>query len=152
MWTQRESDIFMLAITLWRESRGEMTMWKTQRAIGWVVRHRVESTWDHRNTYQDVCDEPWQFSSLTAPGDPNLVKWPKSDDVIWRGCLAVAETVIPGCAPPCQIVWEPEQDVSDPVPGAVFYHDARLPAPPAAWGPVTLVATIGNLSFYRMGT
>jgi N-acetylmuramoyl-L-alanine amidase len=82
-----------------------------------------------------VVAKKWQYSSMTAPGDPQLIKWPTSADPEWSQCLQVAIDALDGrLVPTC--------------PGADSYFDVSIPAP--AWAkPEMFVAKIGRLSFYN---
>ncbi len=132
---QREVDAVFAALCLWKEARGEPLAAKVAQV--WVQRNRVEAHWIHDECYQDVASHPYQFSGMTAPGDPNLAKLPESSDLAWRACLAVVEMVM---------VATPEQDSTQ---GAVFYHDISIPGAPAAWGPVVRTNQLGRLVFYK---
>ncbi len=132
---QREVDAVFASLCCYREARGEPLAVKIAQL--WVLRNRVEAHWIKDETYQDVAAHPHQFSGMTAPGDPNLVQWPRSDNLSWRSCLAVAETVM---------TTQPDQDSTG---GAVYYHDMSLPGAPSAWGPVIKTVQIGKLIFYK---
>jgi N-acetylmuramoyl-L-alanine amidase len=134
MTSQQDIDIIITALTLYREARGELEA--VRIGVACVIRNRVHARWISDQTYQDVCVHPWQFSGMTAPGDPNLIKWPRSPDGAWLGCLAVAEGIV-------------KEQTADTVAGAVFYHDISLPGPPDGWGQVLLVAQLGRIKFYR---
>ena len=83
-----------------------------------------------------VTTKPWQYSSLTDPHDPQLTKWPSSNDPAWDQCLGVATAAI-GAAEP------------NPVPSATHYHDISIDLP-TAWGKATLLRQIGRLLFYSL--
>src|SRR5271170_5366480 len=106
----------LVAIALWREAQNQ-----TDAAIlgvACVMRNRVTLAHD----IVHVVTQPWQFSSMTAPGDANLIKWPETGDAAFVRCCAVVDSVF-GSAP-----------VADVTGGATFYFSPPLTAPPSAWG------------------
>jgi N-acetylmuramoyl-L-alanine amidase len=127
-------DIVMTALCCWREARGESFNAKIAQVC--VVRNRLYRKWGGCASALEIVTKPWQFSAMTAPGDSNLVKWPKPSDPYWLDSLKVAEYVLVEYAP-------------DPTGGAVFYHDVSIEGPPAAWGNVKLTEQIGKLKFYK---
>jgi spore germination cell wall hydrolase CwlJ-like protein len=131
---QSAVDIVMAALTCWREARGEPFSAKVGQL--WVMKNRAQRHWMHDSTVQDVAIRKWQFSAMTAPGDPNLVKWPGSADPSWIECLMVADQVLSG-------------QIDDPTGGAVFYHDVSIQGPPPAWGTVVETIRLGKLIFYE---
>ena len=137
----------LLKIMIWREMRGVPEAWG---AVAWVVRNRVNhSSWWGR-TIVEVVTHPWQFSSMTAHGDPNLTQWPKEDST-WEGIgKAVDEVLFPGAT------WDGKNCVTvaanpspDPTNGATLYFTKPLTEPPIAWGQVVKTAEIGRVQFYR---
>jgi N-acetylmuramoyl-L-alanine amidase len=131
---QRSIDIVFAALCCWREARGCSDAERLAQLC--VIRNRVHAGWLGDYTYQDAVCHPWQFSGLTAKGDANLVKFPKSEDRHWIRILELAEEVVSGRA-------------VDPTGGAVFYFSKPLTAPPAAWGNVKHCVDVGELHFYR---
>lgn len=120
----------MLAITGFREARGEGR--EGIRAVLHVIRNRVNAgygDWDH------VITKKWQFSSLTAPGDSQLVVWPDSPDPIFETCMNLAEEVFNNTDP-------------DITAGSTHYFNPHVVLPDWAAG-MQLMATIGNHVFYR---
>lgn len=132
---QKSLDIFFAALCCWREARGED--FKTKCAIIGVMQNRADMKWAGRSTVQDIVCQPWQFSGMTAKGDPNLVKFPKAGDQAWKDCLDAAESIL----------GDGGIDLSR---GAVFYHDVSIPGPPTAWGPVEKTVQLGRIVFYRL--
>jgi N-acetylmuramoyl-L-alanine amidase len=131
----------LLAITLYREGRGEggSDLHAKQDAlegIAWVVRNRVTAKW---GDWDHVITKKWQFSSLTAPGDSQLVVWPDSPDVIFELCMQVAEAVFNGVG-------------ADPTNGALYYYNPKTAT--SQWfidnvvNKLTKTATIGNHEFF----
>jgi cell wall hydrolase len=125
---------FIIALCEWKEGSDQPA--EARNGIGWVVYNRVKmQTWWGR-TPLNVVVQPWQFSSFTAPSDPNLTRWPRSGDVAWQECLASAKGIYDGAIP-------------DPTDGAVYYYSKPLTSPPHGWGPVTETKTIGEIHFCK---
>jgi len=118
---------FVMALTLWREARGASHA--ARIGIASVIRNRTTP----RKDVVAVCTQPWQFSSMTAPGDPNLIHWPATGDPQMQDCLSIAaQTLGP-----------------DTTAGATFYFTAPLTEPPKAWGNVVGTVTIDGVHFYK---
>jgi spore germination cell wall hydrolase CwlJ-like protein len=132
--------IVFLALCIWREARGEMI--PTKQGIAWVVKNRVDQEWGRQKTFQDVVTAPWQFSGMSAIGDPNLVKYPKSYDQTWKDSLEIARTIIP--------LKGMDTSRQDPTKGAVFYHDISISGPPKGWGNVEETYRSGRIIFYKL--
>jgi len=110
----REASAFMLALVGWREARGEVL--PVRIAVMYSVLNRVERpAWWGRSVLE-VVGKLWQYSALTAPGDPNLIKWPRHDDAVWWATFHSAYDVL-------------EYRVANPMPGADSYHDVSIPQP-----------------------
>lgn len=125
----------LLKIDVWREMRGVPEAWA---AAAWVVLNRVNHPgWWGRDIVSTLTHK-WQFSSMTAPGDANLVQWPQEDQT-WEGISYQVDCVLDGTTP-------------DPTDGATYYFTRPLTEPPAAWGTVFHTATIGGVQFYRQAT
>ncbi len=121
----------LLALCVWRESRGES--YAAKRGVVDVVLNRCKMSprEGFRPTVTENILKPWAFSSF-MDGDPNSLKYPTASDVSWRECAAAAQST-----------------EADSTGGAVFYFSRPLTQPPAAWGKVYHTATIGGLQFYR---
>lgn len=129
---RRAADVVFLALTGWREARGE-----THEGIAGVMHacmNRVERpSWWGRDLLS-VLFKKWQFSSLTDPNDKQLTTWPTWTDPSWLRCLVIADGVLEG-------------SIANPVPGADSYYDISIPAP--KWAKTArLVAQIGRLVFF----
>jgi hypothetical protein len=122
---------FILALTLWREGRGVSLA--ARSGIASVIRNRAQKRSD-RNTAA-ACIAPMQFSGMTAPGDPNLVKWPSEFDPQWAECVSIAQT-----------------SGIDRTGGAIFYFTAPLTEPPEDWGRVVGTVVLDGVHFYRPDT
>ena len=106
----------MLALTGYREARGEG--YQGMLAVMCVIRNRVTAQmgdWDH------VITKKWQFSSLTAPGDSQLVIWPDSPDAVFEAAMGLAEQVFNGT-------------IEDITRDALFYFNPAItPASSSFW-------------------
>lgn len=105
---------FYLALTVWRESRGASH--EAQLAVAYSILNRVNrpSWWGH--TLDEVVTKKWQYSSLAAPGDPQLIVWPHLSDGSWLAAIKVAEAALEGTE-------------ANPVPGADSYYDDSITTP-----------------------
>lgn len=119
------------ALTAWREARGEDS--EGMRAVLHVILNRLNlRRWgdaDH------LIESKWQFSSMTAPGDPMLVQWPDSPDPVFAKALELANLIYTG------------KDV-DPTGGATHYFNPRVVLPTWA-ASMKKTATIGHHIFYK---
>lgn len=126
------SDLFMLALCMYREARGDGVTGMT--AVGCVVRNRVNR--DGTTYYAEVV-KPWQFSSITATGDPQLNKYPAEADTSWMVAQKLAMQITSG-------------DIVDTTRGATLYYADSIPFP-KSWNPAAVQATVtvGNQFFFR---
>jgi spore germination cell wall hydrolase CwlJ-like protein len=132
--TQYIADVFFLALTAWREARGES--YEGQLAVAYSILNRVQRPSWWGDSVQSVVTKKWQYSSLTDPKDAQLAAWPREDDVRWRECMQIALDVVNG-------------DVGNPVPGADSYYAVSIPAP--KWATQDrFVRQIGNHRFYNL--
>jgi energy-coupling factor transporter ATP-binding protein EcfA2 len=121
-----------------REARGATQEAKV--AVAFTVLERIALHGWMGKTVEEVLGRKWQYSSLAAPGDPQLIKWPDSEDPSFQECMAVASAVLGG-------------DVPNPVPGATHYYDSSITPP--KWAPVAtfcgkIVSPHGNaLMFFK---
>lgn len=125
----------LLAIDIWREDRGGLTH-ASRVGVGWVVRNRATHPKWWGRTIVEVITHRWQFSSMTAPGDPNLIQWPQENTLSWKDSEKAAEEVI-------------GKDSIDPTMGATFYYSFPLTSPPAAWGDVVETAVLDGIHFCK---
>ena len=134
MTEQKNADKTFLALTVWREARGESA--QVQAGIAHVILNRVRRpSWWGRDV-MSVLFKKWQFSSLTDPRDKQLTTWPTSTDPSWQQCLKIACDVVDG-------------QITNPVPGADSYYDISIPTPNWATSQ-TFVAAIGRVRFYNL--
>jgi spore germination cell wall hydrolase CwlJ-like protein len=123
----------LLALVIWREARGEGHT--GMRAVAHVIRNRVLAThlpfqWD------DVIERRLQFSSITAPGDPMLVQWPKQPDAQFEDAMQIAESVY-------------NSSDEDPTGGATMYANLHVCHPDWNWSKLTQTAVIGAHTFFK---
>lgn len=129
----------MLALTMWREARGEGR--EGMRAVGHVIRNRVRNgtfgDWDH------VITSKWQFSSISAPGDAQLVRWPDSPDDRFALAMQLTDAIF-------------EDNDPDITSGSLWYANLDfVPASSTFWETVArnpdneFAVKIGNHTFYR---
>jgi spore germination cell wall hydrolase CwlJ-like protein len=130
---QTTAEEFILALCIYRESAGEPDEGKL--AVGCTVRNRVQHPKWWGNDYYSVITARWQYSSITAPGDPTLIKYPKWVDPTFQKCITVARLVIDGTA-------------EHPFPGADSYYSDVIAAP--KWATMDkFVGQIGHHIFFN---
>lgn len=82
--------LFVLALAVWREARGESHRGKL--LVAQTIENRVkDSRWP--DNYRSVILQPWQFSAFNK-GDPNALEFPKENDPAWAQALDAAEEVM----------------------------------------------------------
>lgn len=127
-------DIVFLALTIWREARGESKEGKTGVACAVLNRVKRPSWWG--NDIKSVLFKKWQFSSITDQKDSQLTTWPLNKDKSWHECMEIAHDAI-------------HQLIENPVPGADSYHDISI-NPPFWADKEKFVKQIGKLMFYNL--
>lgn len=128
----RMTEIVFLALTAWREASGESMEARTGVIFSILNRVQKPKWWGY--DVLSVVKQKEQYTGLTHPGDPNLTRWPSSDEKSWRECLKVAKLAFDG-------------EIINPVPGADSYHDISID-PPYWARPEMFVRQIGQLKFY----
>jgi spore germination cell wall hydrolase CwlJ-like protein len=124
--------LILCAIDLWREAQNQP--YSAMVGVACVCRNRVTPTKD----LVAVVSAKHQFSSMTQPGDVNLVKWPESNDPVWPLCCQAVDAVF-GADP-----------IPDVTGGATFYFSPPLTEPPEnEWGPVAITIKLGALTFCK---
>ena len=123
-----------MALTLWREASNQTR--DAQTGVAQSIMNRVAHPgwWGH--DIMSVVFDPHQYSSMSQLGDPNLIRWPASNDLIWLQCLQVAASVISGTT-------------TDLVNGADSYYDCSIDAPDWAT-PNNFTVRIGNFNFHKV--
>lgn len=131
-----ELDRWLTAICLYREASNQSYSAILGKAF--VIRNRaLRKTWEGSTPAQVVTCK-MQFSSMTAPGDANLIRWPTDpEEKAWLNCTLAAQAVC--IDPPIG------RDVSG---GAEFYFDYPENEPPKEWGSVKLTAVIDGTKFW----
>ena len=107
--------LLALALLIWKEARGSSRL--AQVAVAHSVLNRVARPSWWGGDLLSVIWKKWQYSSMTAPGDPQLHLEPKVSDPSWAAALEVAHAVLYG-GEPC------------PFPGADSYYDGSMRTPP----------------------
>lgn len=83
-----DKDRVLIALTSWRENRSGGI--PGMQSIQNVIRNRAVK---FNVSWYTVCTMKWQFSSITTPGDSQLVLWPDESDSMFRiaESMAVAD-------------------------------------------------------------
>lgn len=127
-------DVFLLALCVWREARGESL--DAKRGVAWVIANRAAHPSWWGSDVISVILKPAQFSSSSA-GDPNALEWPDPRDTSWIASLEIAADVL-------------ARSTSDPTSGASYYFDDSLADNPPRWAAaLEPCAKIGRLNFFR---
>ena len=123
----------LLALVVWREARGETRQAKI--AVAFSVLNRVDSPKWWGTSIGAVIAKKWQYSSMAAPGDPNLIKYPLPHDLSFQDSMsAVNAALTPGAI--------------NTVPGADSYYDISIP-PPKWAKPEQFVKQVGAFRFFN---
>ena len=128
------TDITFLALSIWREARGESE--ECREGVAQVVLNRVAGGGWWGNTIMSVLFKRRQFSSLTEPDDPQLCTYPSEDDHSWKDCLTIAARAIEG-------------QMDNPVGDADSYFDISI-RPPYWADEETFVKQIGRINFHKV--
>jgi spore germination cell wall hydrolase CwlJ-like protein len=125
--------VSLLALTLWRECRGEPEL--GQIAVAHVILNRVKDA-GHRwpNDVAGVIEQPEQFSSMTHHGDGQLTVWPKTWEIAECYRIAVG----------CYLGY-----MADPTGGANHYFADTI-SPPSWADPAKQTYAIGHHKFFRL--
>src|SRR6266851_6480993 len=85
---------YCAALTTWREARGEVAVAGRDalRGVLHVIDNRAKK---HNKSWAQVCFAYLQFSSMTAPGDPQIKAGvvPVTPDPIFIDCYDIAEAI-----------------------------------------------------------
>lgn len=81
----RIQDQVILALTIWRENRGHGV--EGMQSVANVILNRAAK---NATTIYAECTKRLQFSSMTAPGDPELTLWPSDRDPQWLAAQQIA--------------------------------------------------------------
>lgn len=143
----RPIDIAFVSLCVYREAAGEGR--EGQIAVAWNIVNRMNKR--HSSPYAEVV-RPWQFSSITAPGDATLTKYGSESDATWQQCQLLAADVLEG-------------QIADPTSGSTLYYnpngikttstislpDGRTIPFPSTWDStkVEFVIQIGKHFFFK---
>lgn len=123
----------MLALLVWREARGEL--YQTKVAVAFSVLNRVQNPKWWGTTLGAVIAKKWQYSSMAAPGDPNLIQYPLPHDLSFQDSMRAVNAAIMG-------------KEKNPVEGADSYYDVSI-QPPKWAKPEQFVTQIGAFRFFN---
>lgn len=129
-------DLYILALCIWREARGESL--DAKQGVGSVILNRVKHPGWWGNNVLSVITSRYQFSSFNL-NDANEDKWPLNDDVSWLDSFSVASKLLSG-------------SLIDNTGGCTLYYDKSLDMKPPAWAlaPTTVKGpVIGSLRFFK---
>ena len=131
--------IALLAITLWREARGEGYAAQVGVAMSMMNRVAKPSWWG--SDIEEVLTKKWQYSSMTDPADGQLTKWPKTSEPVFQNCLEIASRAVAGT-------------LQGGFRGADSYYEDSLQGDARPkWAkehPERFVGKLGKLNFYNM--
>ena len=133
MTLQQTYELVLLALVSWREASGAGA--DAMLAVAWSIRNRALNPAWYGVGWADVISKKWQYSSMSAPGDPNLIRWPLVSDPSWASALAIAQLVYEGSG-------------ADPTQGAINYYSTDI-APPSWVSSMTFTVAVGPFRFYR---
>ena len=123
----------MLALLVWREARGETHQAKV--AVAYSVLNRVKSPKWWGKDLGSVIAKKWQYSSMAAPGDPNLIQYPLPQDLSFQDSMRAVNVAMGNLE-------------SNPVAGADSYYDVSI-APPKWAKPEQFVKQVGAFRFFN---
>lgn len=135
-------EFLLLALAIWRESRGELLT--TKQAVAWSIRNRVLSPGWWGSGWAGVILFPYQYSSFNH-NDPNASKLPKPKEQSWEDSLTVADQVYT-----FDLKIEPK--IPDPTHNSTSYYDMSLDTNPPSWsfdGSMRKTVDYGRLHFFR---
>jgi N-acetylmuramoyl-L-alanine amidase len=119
------------ALTAWRENRGGLT--PGMQSVLNVLQNRAAA---RGTTIYEEAVRPWQFSSLTAKGDPELVLWPAEGDPQWQEALSLSAQAAAG-------------SLGDITEGAISYYATSMATPPSWAATMTETVTVAGQIFFR---
>ena len=100
------------ALCAWRENRGGQI--EGMQSVLNVLHNRAIAR--GTSIYAEAVRK-WQFSSMTAPGDPNLILFPSEQDSEWQIALKLTDQLSKGL-------------LEDITQGATSYYAQSMPVPP----------------------
>jgi N-acetylmuramoyl-L-alanine amidase len=124
-------DIVLGALTAWRENRGGGV--PGMQSVINVLCNRAK---EHSTSIYSEATRPWQFSSMTAPGDPQLRLWPALSDERFTEALDLMMQASKGT-------------LADITGGATFYYALSMTEPPKWAATMKPTVTIANQKFFK---
>jgi len=124
-------DIVIGALTAWRENRGGGVI-GMQSVINVLVNRALK----RRTSVYHECVRPYQFSSMTAHADPELVLFPADNDEPFKTALALMDMASQG-------------KLGDVTGGATFYYAVSIATPPAWAKSMQQTEIIAGQIFFR---
>lgn len=103
------------------------------QSVANVICNRAQSL---KTTLYAQCIRPWQFSSITAKGDPQLTLWPPESDPQWIQALQIAADAVNGT-------------LKDITAGSTFYYAASMANPPEWAAEMQFTVEISGQKFFR---
>lgn len=139
----RETDIDVLARTLWGEARGEGHQGMV--AVAWTIRNRVEMDLHNDGKpdwwgegYVGVCKAPWQFSCWNK-NDPNYAYLSGQKQIPAAQFMAAREAAV-------AVV---DGLVADPTLGATHYYSTSMRVAPKWAAKATKTVQLGRHLFFK---
>jgi N-acetylmuramoyl-L-alanine amidase len=126
-------NILLMGLMVWREARGES--YDAKLAVAYTVITRVANKRWWGDSISAVVTKPYQYSSMTAPRDPQLTIYPQVGDPSFAESVQAAQAAI-------------SKGAANPAPEADSYFDDSI-TPPSWAKPENFCAKIGRLNFYR---
>lgn len=134
------TDVNNLALVTWKEARGEGPV--GCRAVMHVIFNRV-GTPGFAHTLHDVIYGKNQFTSMSVSSDPEFNLTPADNDVIYKACQNLAQSVLSGSDTDCTNGAHYYANLKNTTSGWFFTHIVN----DTVNHPVT--ATIGHHTFFK---
>lgn len=126
--------VILMTIMICREAPFETKQIKL--AVAQTVINRVEHPGWWGRTPEEVLTSPYQYSTMTDPGDKQLTSWPSSRGALLKECLGAAQDALAKNSPMV-------------VKGADSFYAEGI-KPPAWAEEDKFVAQLGPLLFYNV--
>ena len=128
--------VVLVGLLIWREGSDQPYLVKLAMAYSLIQRTIDKGWWGH--DILSVIAQPWQYTSMTGVGDPNLIRWPRSEDASWADSLAAANAAL-------------HATEANPAPTADSYYSLPIEHVPKWATPSKFLTQIGTVRFYRVG-
>lgn len=135
------ANIFLIALAIWRESRGASL--DAMKAVAFSIRNRVQHPSWWGKDWHTVITAHEQYSCFNST-DPQVTKFPVPTDPQWQEAVTIAKLVYNDN--------NAQSSIPDPTDGCTHYYDKTLDANPPAWAKSTEmvhVCDIGPFHCYR---